>query len=449
MKVVFLAKSYPIVGGVEQWLFQLYMGLTRYDIIPLVYLARGDRFHDPDKYAQFYTGLRHGEIDGRGGTPRSRQESIISILNKERPQVIVPVLMADALVAAAKYAAKNRSSSVVYPIHEGSKGVLEDLRLFGNYLDRIVSVNPLLAAYAVKENYICEERVDVVPNGVELPVRSQEADGKGITRLGYCGRLEQPAKRVLDLVSICEALDQRAVPYHLTIAGTGNDECELRRRMTRHEAEGKVKFLGKLPLAGIYDRLYPNIDILLITSDREMSPLSVREAMIHGVVPVSSRFGGHEIDGILRDRENSLLFNVGDANGAAALIEKACARGGALDALSRSAKQTATSQCSMDRMLQSWASILHDSTIKRKKISDCRVFSKVPRIGRLEKIGISPAISCSIRRKFHRVRMPEWPGEEWPVYHSSSVEDHEFVRKLQQVEDEFRIKSATVTPGMI
>ena len=53
-------------------------------------------------------------------------------------------------------------------------------------------------------------------------------------------------------------------------------------------------------------RVYLAHDVLLLTSSREGFPLTVMEAMVHGVVPLCTAVGG--LPAALTDGENAFLF---------------------------------------------------------------------------------------------------------------------------------------------
>jgi hypothetical protein len=79
--------------------------------------------------------------------------------------------------------------------------------------------------------------------------------------------------------------------------------------------------LGRLDIHTLYERVYPQLDVLLLFSESEAFGIAVVEAMHHGVVPVTSRFVDHGAEGILVDGHTALLFPVGDMATAAAHIQ--------------------------------------------------------------------------------------------------------------------------------
>src|SRR5262249_13697203 len=96
MKILFCSKSFPIYGGVERWLAQLLSGLQQRGYEVILALAKGHRFHDPSRYIATYPELSTIPLrilDGTSGVARGRWHAIESLIRKERPDVVVPVML--------------------------------------------------------------------------------------------------------------------------------------------------------------------------------------------------------------------------------------------------------------------------------------------------------------------------------------------------------------------
>lgn len=131
-------------------------------------------------------------------------------------------------------------------------------------------------------------RVPVVylPYGVPFPPNGQmrERDSNRPLRILYLGRLLQVQKRVRLFPAIFERLKASGIPFHWTIAGDGPEKEFLERTMKGSETQ-TVSFPGIIPYAGV-PRVLSEHDVFLLASDHEGLPLSLLEAMGHGLVPV-------------------------------------------------------------------------------------------------------------------------------------------------------------------
>ena len=125
----------------------------------------------------------------------------------------------------------------------------------------------------------------------EAPGVPDAAGGRPI-RLLYAGRLERFNKRVLDLVALCDALVARGVSFHLSIAGRGPAEGELREAMSRHVRAGRVLLLGAVDNDRMRE-LYGASDALVLVSGSEGTPVVAMEAMASArAVIATDRCGG-------------------------------------------------------------------------------------------------------------------------------------------------------------
>lgn len=172
---------------------------------------------------------------------------------------------------------------------------------------------------------VAAERVSVLPNPAppvpELPPREELRRELGLdgATLAFAGRLGP--QKALDV-----ALDAlaRTEGVELVIAGDGDERGRLEARAGELGLGGRVRFLGAQPRERVL-ALFRAADASLLTSSWENFPHTVVEALAVGTPVLATAVGG--VAEVVRDGENGLLFESGDAEGIAAGIRRFFADG--------------------------------------------------------------------------------------------------------------------------
>lgn len=140
------------------------------------------------------------------------------------------------------------------------------------------------------------DRTLVVPNGIDLeafrarvrPPAGGAAERRRV-RVGFVGRLV-PIKDIVTLIRACY-LASRAIDIDVRIYGPIDEDPAYARRCRRLVAklglESVIRFERSLPV----ERIYPEIDMLVLTSFSEGQPLVILEASAAGIPVVASDVG--------------------------------------------------------------------------------------------------------------------------------------------------------------
>jgi glycosyltransferase involved in cell wall biosynthesis len=148
--------------------------------------------------------------------------------------------------------------------------------------------------------------VTVLPNPAPRPEEAEQADPVERPLLVFAGRLT--AQKNLDLVLA-------ATPdVHLLVVGDGPDRRRLEAR-----AGPNVSFAGALPRRRALG-LLAAADASVLASDWENFPHGVVESLAMGTPVIATRTGG--VAEIVRDGENGLLVEPGDAAGFRAAVRR-------------------------------------------------------------------------------------------------------------------------------
>lgn len=184
-------------------------------------------------------------------------------------------------------------------LHTDWPGLAAALPAMAPWCDAFICVSPQLVAMVRRHvPQYPVERVHFVPYPVEpppgfrAPARVPDNPRRPLV-IGYAGRLEKKQKRLERLPRLMRQLHARLGNFSWHIIGDG----PLRRRLEQQTRDlGPVKFHGWLT-GEAYWRTLAALDVSVMTSDFEGSPIALLEAMSLGVVPFYPAIGdwGEEV----------------------------------------------------------------------------------------------------------------------------------------------------------
>ena len=256
-------------------------------------------------------GMRRGLADPRGWLRFHRW------LKREKPDVVHAHLPHAAWMARwSRLGAPVRT--VVDTLHSSSTGGLG--RWLGyrwsNWLtDRVTAVSQAVGKAHVDVQMVPEDKVTVVPNGVDVDAwRPNSAAREAMRReLGLtdkflwfaAGRLDQ----VKDYPTLLRAMAAMPAPARLVIAGTGPLQGELNSLATELRIERRVRFLGFEPNVRGWMQA---ADGFVLSSRWEGLPMAVLEAGACGVPAVATDVPGTRE--VVVNGETGLLASPGDVD---------------------------------------------------------------------------------------------------------------------------------------
>ena len=193
------------------------------------------------------------------------------------------VYVAGDLLDLAVASSRDFGRAVIYMLH----GDIE------YYYDLAVRHDPIVHAFIAYSRRMYDEliarlphRADAIfhlPYGIPLPAAVRRA-ADGPLRAVYAGRFEQQQKGIFDLPDIDRALQAMGVTVAWTMAGTGPDEDELKRRWAFNPG---VRWMGALTNAALLE-MYAQQDVFVLPTRFEGFPVALVEAMAAGLVPIVS-----------------------------------------------------------------------------------------------------------------------------------------------------------------
>lgn len=430
-----------IVSGLARSLDDLVRALPAMGWEPTVALTEGPTHHRPEAYRQAYPGPNYLSIRAWCESRESRVQAIKRTIRKVAPDVVLGVSLADVYEAVTRLKLDGRAIRFVAPMRSCNAVQLADLRYYADFVDFVPCVSKMLCALTIDWIGLPSERVAYIPGGVTPPIVNRGSPANTALRLGYAGRLDTQ-KRCLDSVKLWRDLQQLRVGCTIDFYGSGPCEQQLRDAFASESQRGLVRFHGQCSQDQLYRRGYPNMDILLLFSAFEGTPRSVTEAMIHGVVPVISRYRGCVAEQLVRDWETGATFPVGDTLTAATIISKLDSDRPLLARLSHNAAKHVNLNYNIDKVNASWKDTLNrvmEFSVRIGKFAPNAPFSDSR--GRLERWGTPHLLATALRRLVGRTPPPAYASDEWPF--GNRGHDPQLLQQIENIADRVDMHATT------
>lgn len=400
-------------GGVESVLDDIDTGLAARGWRLVFGLARG-RFHDPQAYRAAHPGLEALDLEAPTGTRLGRVRAIRNAVQSVRPEIVLNARLFDSYEAVATLKQRGAGPRFVTMVQAFEDEYLHDVARYADFVDLCLTSGLALADSVRALCGLPRECVLSIPGGVRPPRHVRvPAPAGGPLRLGYVGRLDQEQKRILDLPRVLARLDALGIPWTCRVAGSGPAEAALRERLAAQGLAERVTLLGWRSLEQLYAEVYPALDVFLHLAAFEGVTIAPREAMVHGVVPVITRFEGLEAEGHFVHERTALVFPVGDVEAAAGAIARLHLERALLARLGEAARESQQGSGSLEAVLDAW-----DAALRRVLHAPERVGATLPRLpapsGRLAAWGLPPDFSEGLRRLTRRRAAAVDAGAEWP-----------------------------------
>jgi glycosyltransferase involved in cell wall biosynthesis len=194
------------------------------------------------------------------------------------------------------------------------------MRSAARHVGRFYCVSDDIARAVTRWRTVPRHKVEVVPNGVELPadegadVRAALGIPADAPVVGTVGRLAE-VKRQDVLVRAAAKLAERWPGLRLLVVGDGPERAALERLAAAVGLGGRAVFAGYRPHPEAYLRA---MDVFALTSRSEGFPVALLEAWACGVPAVCTAVGG--VPAVVEPGTNGLLVPPGDADAVAAAV---------------------------------------------------------------------------------------------------------------------------------
>jgi len=263
----------------------------------------------------------------RGWRDWSAFWSLVRVIRTFRPHV-VHTHTAKAGTLGRFAAALCRVPVVVHTYHghvfEGyfspfkTRVVVTIERLLAYQASALIAVTDRVRRDVLARGIGSPDRVVVVPLGLDLdpllaaPARRGELRAElglapAVPLVGIVARLV-PVKAHETFLQAARAIAPVRPDAVFLVVGDGERRAELEEAVRTAGLDARVRFLG---WRADLDRLYADLDVVVLTSKNEGSPVALIEAMAAGRPVVSTRAGG--VEDVVIDGETGVVVPVGAA----------------------------------------------------------------------------------------------------------------------------------------
>lgn len=236
-------------------------------------------------------------------------------------------------------------------------------RLLTPLTDAFIGVATAHGQHLVRQEGFPREKVFVIPNGVDTQrfspqpavsakVRSELGWEDGAPLVGIVAALRTEKNHELFL-EVAQRVIQAIPDCRFVIVGDGPRRAALEEYAGRLELQSAVKFLGT---RSDTPRLLAGLDLFLLTSDNEASPVSILEALSSQVPVVATDVGS--VRETVVPEETGLLAQAGDADGLAQAVIRLLVNPAVRESMGRAGRMAVQQHSSLERMVTGYEQLL-------------------------------------------------------------------------------------------
>jgi len=369
LRVMFLLSSMP-VGGAETLLVNLTRRLDKSRFTPLLCCLQslGPLGEELARELPAYSGLIHGKYDLLV-LPR-----LVRLLKRERVDAVVTVGAGDKMFWGRIAARLAGIPVICSAIHStGWPDVIERpnrSRLLTHWTDAFIAVAEEHGRHLVDVEGFPADRVHVIPNGIDVQ-RFTACGESGMTRKTLGIATEAPLVGIVAALRpekdhgmflrtaalVCEKIPAA----RFLIIGDGPERPALERLSRDLNLQDAVQFLGN---RADIPKLLSALDVFVLTSQMEASPVSIMEAMACGKPVVAPRVGS--IDESVIDGVTGYLVEPGSSVLAAQRILGLLENPALAQRLGQAGRERVCDRSSLEAMVAGYEQLL--STIYESKV---------------------------------------------------------------------------------
>ena len=174
------------------------------------------------------------------------------------------------------------------------------------FFNRTVAVSGDIQKAFIKQFGFRESKISMIHNGIEIPDLIPERENGETFVIGSAGRL-CPVKDYPFMIEIAKAVKEKTKNIKFHLAGEGPERSKLKALIQEYNLNETFVLKGHIEDMPPF---YRSLDLYLNTSVHEGIPMSILEAMAHGLPVVAPDVGG--ISEIVSNGEDGYLIEKRD-----------------------------------------------------------------------------------------------------------------------------------------
>jgi len=255
------------------------------------------------------------------------------------------------------------ASDITYLVLKNPIGSICDV-MTAKVSDRIICPTPVLAKDLTSYCFVDEQKIYVVPNGVDLQNlnETRDFDNSFLNKIAlekenfllYMGRLSF-IKGVQYLIEAFKIVKKQHPELKLVIAGSGDFEIQLKRI-----ADGikGIVFVGQIESIMIKQLLYKaSLAVVLPSHLFEVLPMAILEGMAYGKPVLATNIGGSSF--VVKHGKNGFLSKPKDPKNLAKYIRILCEDRSLREKMGMYGRKLVESEFTLDKMLNETLKIYH------------------------------------------------------------------------------------------
>jgi len=306
-------------AGAEVMAFYLLKGLTKYRDLELSVIVLNER-----RFAEEIRGLGIPlEVVDESKMPFFKILLVVrKMLNCGSPDVIHSHRYKENILAYLVSRSKKGTKLIgtQHGMPEGYRGKRSlknqlitnfNFYLLSRCFQNVVAVsNDIQETFLNQYGFSFKNKVRVIHNGIGIPENILARREKDTFVIGSSGRLF-PVKDYLLMIEVAREVSKKTGHIRFELAGDGPERVKIQDLIKKYRLDGRFMLRG---FVSDISPFYRGLDLYLNTSVNEGIPISVLEAMAHGLPVIAPKVGGlaeivtDSVDGFLVEGRNPKDF---------------------------------------------------------------------------------------------------------------------------------------------
>jgi glycosyltransferase involved in cell wall biosynthesis len=294
---VLLLTDKLIMGGAEMYYCKLVNQLTHPEVTFYYAAAKGE-LYKKIKWKHHFTELSRSNH-------RQNIKTLLNLVDDRQITVIHANSLRMVLYSILLKKLFKKPIKIIYTKHNitilEKKFSLGFMHLINSYVDRIITVSESEKA-SLEKLGIKNSKIRTIYNGVDLEqFVFHRKESEDVFKIGILARLSEEKNHALFIQIANELKSRPNVMFY--IAGNGPEKQKISDLIRYYNLSRKVKMLGEVQNPEDFIR---EMDILLLTSNREVFPMVIIESMAIGTPVISIDKGGIK-EAVIQDDTGILI----------------------------------------------------------------------------------------------------------------------------------------------